>query len=43
MFSDAEKLFQRSLARYDRLPPGKQRNIKRGNGINKAPTTPMTG
>jgi CHAT domain-containing protein len=34
MFSDAEKLFQRSLALYDRLPPGKQRNIMRGNGIN---------
>jgi CHAT domain-containing protein len=34
MFSDAEKLFQRSLALYDKLPPGKERNIMRGNGIN---------
>ena len=34
MFSDAEKLFQRSLALYDKLPPGKEHNIMRGNGIN---------
>ena len=34
MFSDAEKLFQRSLELYDKLPPGKERNIMRGNGIN---------
>src|SRR5664279_1620218 len=34
MFSDAEKLFKRSLAGYEKLPAGKQRNIWRGNGIN---------
>jgi CHAT domain-containing protein/Flp pilus assembly protein TadD len=34
MFSDAEKLFRRSLALYGKLPPGRERNIWRGNGIN---------
>jgi CHAT domain-containing protein len=34
MFSDAEKLFKRSLAVYEKLPPGKLRNVWRGNGIN---------
>lgn len=34
MFSDAEKLFKRSLAICDRLPPGKLRNLQRGNSIN---------
>ena len=34
MFPEAETLFKRSLALYEKLPPGKQRNIWRGNGIN---------
>jgi CHAT domain-containing protein/tetratricopeptide (TPR) repeat protein len=34
LFSEAERLFQRALALYDRLPAGKQRNIMRGNGVN---------
>ena len=34
LYPEAEKLFQRALALYDRLPAGKQRNIWRGNGIN---------
>jgi CHAT domain-containing protein/tetratricopeptide (TPR) repeat protein len=34
MFPDAEKLFRRSLALYEKLPPGRERNIWRGNGIN---------
>lgn len=34
MFAEAEPLFKRSLAIYDKLPNGKQRDIARGNGIN---------
>ena len=34
LYPEAEKLFQRALALYDKLPAGKQRNIWRGNGIN---------
>src|SRR5664279_4223552 len=34
MFPEAKELFKRSLAVYEKLPAGKQRNIWRGNGIN---------
>lgn len=34
LYPEAEKLFQRSPALYEKLPPGKQRNVFRGNGIN---------
>lgn len=34
MFSDAEKLFRRSLALYEKVPPGKKGDYVRGNGIN---------
>jgi CHAT domain-containing protein/Tfp pilus assembly protein PilF len=34
MFADAEKLFQRSLELYTKLPPGKEHNIWTGNGLN---------
>jgi CHAT domain-containing protein len=34
MFSEAEPLFKRSLAIYDKLPSGKERDLWRGNGIN---------
>jgi CHAT domain-containing protein/Tfp pilus assembly protein PilF len=34
MFAEAENLFKRALSIYDKLPPGKLRNLWRGNGIN---------
>ncbi len=34
LYPEAEKLFQRALGLYEKLPAGKQRNIWRGNGIN---------
>jgi CHAT domain-containing protein len=34
MFSEAEALFKRSLAIYEKLPAGKLRDTWRGNGIN---------
>src|SRR5262249_41762903 len=34
MYAEAEALFRRSLAVYDRLPAGKPRDVWRGNGIN---------
>jgi CHAT domain-containing protein/tetratricopeptide (TPR) repeat protein len=34
MFPEAETLFKRALALYDKLPAGPQRNVMRGNGIN---------
>ena len=34
MFPEAEALFKRSVAIYDKMPNGKQRDVSRGNGIN---------
>jgi CHAT domain-containing protein/tetratricopeptide (TPR) repeat protein len=34
MFPEAETLFKRALALFDKLPAGKQRDVMRGNSIN---------
>src|SRR5439155_9055005 len=34
LYPEAESLFRRALALYDKLPAGKQRNLLRSNGIN---------